>query len=74
MGTGTEGWDGTTKGWFTKHPWEPWFAWHPTKVTGQWVWLKTIYRRRVTTYANHDDWEVYEFGTLFDVLKDNNER
>ena len=26
--------------------WHTWFAWHPVKVHGTWVWLETIERRR----------------------------
>ncbi len=51
-------------------PWEKWFAWHPVRVHGKPVWLKTIYRRHVTTYVDFDDWSRYEYGTLFDVLRD----
>ena len=50
-------------------PWKKWFAWHPVRVHGKPVWLKTIYRRHVTTYIDFDDWSRYEYGTLFDVLK-----
>ena len=31
-------------------PWHPWFAWHPVRLymTGQFAWLRLIYRRHVT--------------------------
>jgi hypothetical protein len=30
-------------------PWQPWFAWHPVRLymTGQFAWLKRVYRRHV---------------------------
>lgn len=24
--------------------WYPWFAWHPVRVEGQWVWLEWVER------------------------------
>jgi len=52
------------------HPWEEWFAWRPVKLLdGNRVWLKKIYRRCINTYVDHDDWQRYEYGTIFDVLK-----
>ena len=50
-------------------PWEKWFAWYPVKIAGRRVWLKTIYRRNILSYVDMDDWIRYEYGTLFDVLK-----
>ena len=54
-----------------KAPWQKWRAWKPVKdIHGRWHWGKTVYRRRTNTYVNHDDWVRYEYGTIFDVLKD----
>lgn len=50
-------------------PWEKWVAWYPVRVHGQRTWLKTVYRRSLLTYVDMDDWERYEYGTIFDVLK-----
>ena len=55
------------------HEWEPWFAWRPVKIHGRRVWLKPIYRRCINTYYDMDDWLKWEYGDLFDVLKDNYE-
>ena len=49
-------------------PWTKWFAWHPIKIHGRRVWLKTVYRRKVISYVDMDDWARYEYGTVFDVL------
>lgn len=49
-------------------PWEKWFAWYPVKVHSKRVWLKTVYRRSIHSYADLDDWQRYEYGTLFDVM------
>lgn len=50
------------------HPWRKWFAWYPVKVHGKRTWLKTVYRRKVDTYVDMDDWARYEYGTVFDVI------
>lgn len=49
--------------------WIKWFAWRPVNIHGQQVWLKTVYRRRINTYVDHDDWSRYEYGTIFDLIK-----
>lgn len=51
-------------------PWKPWFAWRPVTVNGKRVWMKKIYRRSINTYVDHDDWTRYEYGTIFDVIKE----
>ena len=48
--------------------WEQWFAWYPVKVHNKRIWLKTVYRRSIHSYADLDDWQRYEYGTLFDVM------
>jgi hypothetical protein len=54
-------------------PWELWFAWRPVKTTrNEYIWLRKIYRRRVVCYADMDEWFRYEYGNIFDILK--NER
>ena len=52
-----------------KFPWEKWFAWHPVKVHGKHIWLKTVYRRSIISYVDMDSWKRYEYGTIFDVIK-----
>ena len=49
-------------------PWKKWFAWCPVKVHGKRVWLTTVYRRNINTYVDMDNWNRYEYGTIFDVL------
>jgi predicted chitinase len=51
-------------------PWEKWFAWYPVKVHSKRVWLKTVYRRSLLTYVDMDDWQRYEYGTIFDIIKE----
>ena len=58
-----------------KHPWKKWFAWHPVKINGKRIWMKTIYRKY--NWAKSTDFpfgEGYDYGTIFDVLKDSNGR
>jgi hypothetical protein len=50
--------------------WKPWWAWRPVKVHSRWAWLRQVYRRRLNDYVDYDDWSRYEYGTIFDVLKD----
>ena len=53
------------------YPWKKWFAWRPVKVKGKHTWMKTVYRKEIPkTYATYDDWTRYEYGDMFDVLKD----
>jgi hypothetical protein len=55
---------------FPKYSWEQWFAWYPVKVKGKRRWLTKVcrrvrmYREDVNIYAG------YEYGDLFDVLKE----
>ena len=51
-------------------PWQEWFAWHPVKVHGKRKWMKKVFRRRINTYVDMDDWTRYEYGTVFDAIKD----
>ena len=54
----------------TVSPWKKWFAWYPVKVHNKRTWLKTVYRRKINTYVDMDNWARYEYGTIFDVLTD----
>jgi len=51
-------------------PWTKWFAWRPVTIKGRRVWLKTVYRRCINTYVDFDDWSHYEYGDMFDILKE----
>jgi hypothetical protein len=52
-----------------EEPWTKWFAWHPVKIHGRRVWLRTIYRRYVVVFVDTNGRAKYEYGTLFDVIK-----
>jgi len=49
--------------------WHKWFAWYPVKVGDQWQWLKFVYRKKWVNSLNSID-TMTEYGTLFDVLKE----
>ena len=66
-GTGYQGGNIYRKRTFSE--WEEWFAWRPVKVKGKRVWLKKVFRRCINTYVDHDDWKRYEYGTAFDVIR-----
>lgn len=53
-----------------KGDWKPWFAWFPIKTDDGIVWLKPMYRRRVCAYVYNDIVTYYQYGTIFDILKD----
>ena len=56
--------------WNAQPQWKSWYAWRPVCIKGKWAWLKKVYRREIPkTYVNHDDWTNYEYGDIFDVLK-----
>ena len=63
-------WDGTVFRKIVPGPWKQWFAWYPVKVHGQRVWLKTVCRRKTNVYVDAEGWTRYEYGTVFDLLKD----
>lgn len=55
-----------------RHEWHSWWAWRPVRTTamGEWVWLTRIYRRALyKTYATYNDYQQYEYGREFDILK-----
>lgn len=50
--------------------WEPWYAWRPVRtVSGQVVWLDTVYRCIGNDYVDYEDWRWYHYGNTFDVLR-----
>ncbi len=54
-----------------REPWKEWFAWRPVKVNGKTKWMQKVFRREIPkTYANYDDWTRYEYGTVFDAIRD----
>lgn len=54
-----------------KEDWEKWFAWHPVAINGKRVWGRMVYRRYCYTRIFGERFnETYEYGNLFDVLKD----
>lgn len=68
----------------TPTPWSKHYAMLPVRdMHGKWHWCETVFARRnwrskVSTNKNNGivttKWEqIMEYGTLFDVLKDNNE-
>ena len=55
--------------------WQRTFAILPKRtISGRMVWLKTIYRRRVWIYTGFiDEPDGFQYGDLFDMLKDEHE-
>ena len=52
-------------------PWEQWFAWRPVRVNGKLKWMQRVFRREIPKdYSNYDDWTRYEYGTVFDAIRD----
>jgi hypothetical protein len=56
--------------WIIKHPWRQVFAWRPVNINGKSKWLTKVWRRRIETWSDPDDLRVYEYGTVFDVIRD----
>ena len=40
--------------------WAEWFAWHPVKVDGRWVWLETVERRGERQIVCNGDFQPEE--------------
>lgn len=50
--------------------WYKMFAILPHKtISGQWVWLGTIYKRRIWRHTGIIDEPFTEYCTLFDILR-----
>jgi hypothetical protein len=53
-----------------KYKWEPWFAWHPVKVHSKRKWMTRVWRRQIEVYGDAKlAPPLYEYGTMFDVIK-----
>ena len=51
--------------------WKRWFAWKPVKIEGEWKWCCMVYRKPIPhTYVDYDDWQKYEYGDFFTVMRD----
>lgn len=54
-----------------KVSWEKWFAWKPIRdIHGKRHWMTKVYRRKFSGPAPWHSEPRYEYGTIFDVLKD----
>ena len=62
---------GVPKEWVWKEHWEPHFAWIPVVVHGKRKWLTTVWRKQVVVYGDRkNEPPRYEYGNIFDVIKD----
>jgi hypothetical protein len=53
-----------------EHAWHEIFALAPHKtVTGKWIWLRKIYRRRVWRSTGFAQEPLNEYGDLFEILE-----
>ena len=53
-----------------EHDWVKTFVLLPHRTIGRrWVWLKSVYVRRVWVYTGFVDEPETQYGDLFDVLK-----
>ena len=53
-----------------EHGWVKTFALLPHRtVSGRWVWLKSVYARRVWIYTGFVDEPATQYGDLFDILQ-----
>lgn len=53
-----------------QEPWEKWFAWHPVTIKGKRRWMKTVYRRTKLKFGDPRMFHEWEYGDIFDVLKE----
>ena len=51
-------------------PWQKWFAWHPVTIKGRRRWMKTVYRRTKLKFGDQRLTHEWEYGDMFDVLKE----
>lgn len=53
-----------------EHDWVKTFVLLPRRTVGnRWVWLKSVYIRRVWVYTGFIDEPETQYGDLFDILK-----
>lgn len=53
--------------------WQQWYAWCPVKtIHGEWVCREDVFRRKAAPNSYTDTGEKikYEYGNIFDVLKE----
>jgi hypothetical protein len=53
--------------------WQQWYAWCPVKtIHGEWICRENVYRRKAKPHSYTDTGEKikYEYGNIFDVLKE----
>jgi hypothetical protein len=53
--------------------WKQWYAWCPVKtIHGDWVCRENVFRRKAAqgTYDDKGNKIKYEYGNIFDVLKE----
>jgi hypothetical protein len=53
-----------------KYKWEPWFAWHPVTVHGKRKWMTKVWRKVTMVREDMNIYATYEYGNVFDVIKD----
>ncbi len=51
-------------------PWQKWFAWHPVTIKGKKRWMKSVYRRTKLKFGDQRLIHEWEYGDMFDVLKE----
>lgn len=49
-------------------PWVKVFTYKPIKINNKWHWLTYVYKREKNRFLVRH--QGYEFGTIFDVLRD----
>ena len=60
---------------WVEHDWTKTFALLPHRtISGSWVWLKSIYVRRVWVYTGFVDEPETQYGNLFEVLTNQHEQ
>ena len=55
-----------------KSKWERWFAWHPVKINGKTIWGRYVYRR-YDIWRDERERDSVEYGTILDVLRNDDE-
>lgn len=53
-----------------QEPWQKWFAWHPVTIKGKRRWMTSVYRRTRLKFGDPRMFHEWEYGDMFDVLKE----
>lgn len=53
----------------SRERWHTWYAWHPIRINGMWVWLETVHRKGTLKCGWGDCYWEWQYTDTFDILQ-----